>query len=90
MSSSVPTARIEEVTNLYHSICGKSHPSLPVCRLDPADDFDLSRLINVGCDLLPHSVMNEHMFDEYMTYADDHRPPEKMVSRVRDLVYKAF
>jgi hypothetical protein len=26
----------------------------------------------------------------YMTYADDHRPPEKMVSRVRDLVYKAF
>ena len=89
-SALVPPARIEEIRELYSSICGKSHPSLPTCPLDPADEFDLSRLISVGCDLMPHSVMNEHMFDDYMTYANDHQPSGDVTNRVRTLVYNAF
>jgi hypothetical protein len=90
MSASVPPQHIVAVKDLYVAMCGKVHPTLLIRPLDPADEFDLERLVNVGCDLMPHSVMNEHMFDEYMTYSGELQLPAEMIARVRDLVFNAF
>lgn len=90
MSASVPPQYIIAVKDRYVAMCGKAHPTLLIKPLDPADEIDLERLVKVGCDLMPHSVMNEHMFDEYMTYSGELQLPAEMIARVRALIFNAF
>lgn len=77
------------IRDIFHSICGKAHPSRSLPVLDPADDDALNRLLERGCDLMPHVLMYEHMFDEYMTYQDEHASTA-LVQQVRSLVYNAL
>jgi hypothetical protein len=87
--ASVPRECHPQIRELFHKMCGKSHPSEKIPILDPADEAALDRLLCDGCHLFPHAAMYDFMFDEYMTYSEE--PSSKdLVQRVRTLVFNAF
>lgn len=86
----VPLGREADFSELFFRINGKAHPSRGLRALDPADLQARREFLEIGCDLVPHSVACDHMLDDFMTYADENRPSTAIVDRVRSLVFGAF
>jgi hypothetical protein len=89
-SASLPYNSRQQFIQEFSLINGKERESNKTIILDPSDKSALHEAINQGCDIMAHSISYDHMFDEYMTYDDDHTPIGAIVAEARTLVGAAL
>lgn len=90
LSAVVPKGRIGDFADEFFLINGKEHKNRGLKLLDPADNASLWDSIKKGCDIIPHGIAYDHIFDNYMTYMDDERPNDEIVDKTRKLVWSAL
>jgi hypothetical protein len=81
---------IDRFRRLFFDMNGKQHPAREMRALDPADHQAENEFLSRGCDIMPLSLAYDHMFDDFMTYADDHSAQGDIIQRTRSLVFDAF
>ncbi|AJZ64172.1 hypothetical protein OI25_6112 [Paraburkholderia fungorum] len=88
----VPSEQHDIFRRDFFRINGKEHPTSDLNLLDPADSVARDEYLTRGCDLVPLSIGYEHMYDEFMTYADggDELPENEIIRETRSLVYGAL
>lgn len=86
----VPPDRRDEFTKMFLQFNSQAHPARPEPFLDPADEQALQEWLLKGCDLWGHSIMFEHMTDQYMNYAGNGLRDKDMAKQVISLVYGAL
>ncbi|KMS60051.1 hypothetical protein V474_11855 [Novosphingobium barchaimii LL02] len=81
-------------TDVFRAINSQRHPTRDGWFLEPADERALSEFLTQGVDLQGHSVMLDHMFDEYMTYMRGAEAEAKAdvakTEQVRSLIFHAM
>jgi hypothetical protein len=80
----------DQFVDVFRSMHSQRHPARSGWFLEPADEAALHEFLTQGCDLHGHSVMFEHMSDEFMTYAGGGEADAAKAQRVRSLVYNAL
>jgi len=80
----------EPFTDIFRAINSKRHPAREGWFLEPADEAALQEFLTQGCDLFGHSVMFEHMSDQYMSYSGGGEADVAKAEMVRSLVYRAL
>ena len=89
-SASIPPERIREFSDEFFLINGKEHVGRKLKLLDSADRASLSETVTKGCDIIPHIIGYEHMFDNYMTFSGDEYPDAKIIEKTKRLVGNAL
>ncbi|MDA8523538.1 hypothetical protein [Acidovorax sp. NCPPB 4044] len=89
-SACVPVERMGNFRQDFFLVNGKEHLEKAMWLLEPFDEIALSEFLSKGCDLLPHAVMFDHMFDCYMTITDIDKPDGDIIRRTKSLVYNAL
>jgi hypothetical protein len=75
---------------VFRSFNSQRHPERDGWFLEPADEAALNEFVSLGCELYGHSVMFEHMADEFMTYSGGGAADIATAETVRSLVYRAL
>lgn len=84
-----PEAR-EAFTEVFRAVNSQRHPMRAGWFLEPADEGALCEFLRDGAGLYGHSIMFEHMFDEYMTYSGGGEADVAKAQEVRSLVSRAM
>ena len=90
VSACVPNTHRDAFKEAFFRINGKEHHSRGLRLLDPADLQAQGEYLAIGCDLLPLSIAYDHMFDDFMTYANGRRPTGPIIKKTRTLVFNAL
>lgn len=80
----------EAFIDVFRAVNSQRHPVRDGWFLEPADERALSEFLTQGADFNGHSVMFDHMFDEYMTYVDREVADAAKAQEVRSLVFLAL
>jgi hypothetical protein len=86
----VNPAEREKFIDTFVALNSHRHPSRSDWFLDPADSQALTEFLQDGCRLWGHSVMFEHLSDQYMTYSGNGAQDRKISHQVGGLVWKAL
>jgi hypothetical protein len=86
----IQSDRRETFVEVFRMLNSQRHPAREGWFLEPADEAALNEFVTSGCGLNGHSVMFEHMSDEFMTYAGGGKADIAKAEQVRSLVYSAL
>jgi hypothetical protein len=80
----------EAFMEAFLTLNSQRHPSRADLFLEPADAQALNEFLGIGCELYGHSVMFEHLSDQYMTYSGNGTQDQEISEEVGLLVYRAL
>ena len=89
-SSRISSVDQDRFRALFFDMNGKINESRGLHALDPADQQAQREFLEQGCDIIPHSLAYDHMYDNFMTYRDDTRPSEAIINQTKHLVGNAL
>lgn len=86
-STTVAVGRRDAFVETFRTLNSQRHPKRDGWFLEPADEAALDEFVSSGCELYGHSVMFEHLADEYMSYSGGGDADLAKARKVRALVY---
>lgn len=89
-SGTVPREEIGSFIDAFRTINSQRHPKREGWFLEPADEKSLNEFITNGWELYGHSVMFDHMVDEFMSYPNGGASDLSKARTVWSLVHQAF
>ncbi len=88
-SADVTEALRPQFVEAYKLLNTRGLPKGGVLPLEPSDSHNFHELLQSGCELYAHSIMQEHFDDEFMNYGDpDERSP--LAAEAGSKVWRAF